>query len=413
MVIVAGLVIRAAVMFHPGHREDLRLFEGWAEKGATHGVLNIYDPALPGIQPDYPPLLLFVYTAAGETAGALQGHFRDSELFVGVIKLPALIADVVIACMLVACGTLVATRYHGIIAAALYFILPASWLDSAVWGQMDPIYAALVLWMFVAAGKGRFVMAGVAAGLAAGSKFQVVAFLPMLAVIAAASGSQALRKGLTSFGLTLAAAFLPFIIVGQFENVLHAYTHAVGAYGVLSVDAFNMWQLFFGESARSISDLHAAGGLSYRTWSLIVFAAGLVVAMAAVWREARRPGISRLDLALRAAAVTSLIFFIFPTEIHDRYLFPFLALAAIWATRGRKEMAAYLVLSVATAFNIAYPLSISVTDQFFRLVPLADRLFALSIVVVGLGSIPMLIKSRRSSPSPVDTTLRTEAAPSS
>ncbi len=387
-ILAAALLIRAALIFHPGHMQDLGLFARWASEGVRFGITSIYDRQLQLITPDYPPLLLYVYTAIGHAVYNIQGSFEHTPLFVAALKLPAIISDVLVALLLLVLGNRLGYTRRGLIAAGIYLIMPASWLDSAVWGQTDAFYSVLLLAAFAAVGFRRGVLAGVFVGLAVSAKFQVVAFLPLIAVLAASIDWRILVKGLTACIVTVVAVFAPFLMAGKLDNVVREYTQALGSYQLLSVDAFNIWHLLFGEAASATSNLDSFAGLTFRAWGISAFILALTVILVIASREVRRAGsdVRRVEAIFAAAAMTSLAFFIFPTEIHERYLFPFLVLAALWATGGRREMTLYLVLSLAVGLNIAYSLPISVTDAFFGVVPGADRLVSLAVIVAGFAA---------------------------
>ena len=395
--VAAALLIRAAVIFHPGHMQDVQLFERWASEGVRFGMTNIYERQLHLITPDYPPLLLYVYTAIGHVVYNIQGSFDHSLLFVAALKLPAIISDVLVALLLLLIGNRLGYPRRGLIAAGIYLIMPASWLDSAVWGQTDAFYSLLLLAAFASIGFRRGVLAGVLVGLAVSAKFQVIAFLPLIAVLAASIDWRMLLKGVAACIMTVIAVFAPFIIAGRTGSVMRAYSQALGSYQLLSVDAFNVWHLWFGDAASARSNLESFAGLTFRTWGIAAFALALTVILVIASRAVRRAPDHerRVGTVLAAAAMTSLAFFIFPTEIHERYLFPFLALAALWATRGRREMFIYLVLSLAVGLNIAYPLPIAVTDAFFDIVPYADRLVSLAVIVAGLAASAEMIRRLR------------------
>ena len=396
-ILAIALLIRAAVIFHPGHMQDVGLFERWASEGVRFGITSIYDRQLQLITPDYPPLLLYVYTAIGHVVYGIQGSFAHTTLFVAALKLPAIIADALVALLLLILGSRLGYTQRGLIAAGIYLIMPASWLDSAVWGQTDAFYSLLLLAAFAAIGFRRGVLAGVFVGLAVSAKFQVVAFLPLIAVLAASIDWRMFAKGLAACIVTVLAVFTPFIMAGKIDNVMREYSEALGSYQLLSVKAFNVWRLLFGDAARTTSNLGTFGGLTFRTWGIAAFlvalAAILVIASRAV-RRAVDHG-TRVEAVLSAAAMISLAFFLFPTEIHERYLFPFVVLAALWGTSGRREMAVFLVLSLAVGLNIAHSLPISVTDLFFRVVPAADRLVSLAVIVAGFAASAMMIRRLR------------------
>ena len=76
----------------------------------------------------------------------------------------------------------------------------------------------------------------------------------------------------------------------------------------------------------------------------------LLVAIAVVsWVVARRP--DRLTI-LVGLCVLALAFFVLPTRVHERYLFPLFALGAILAAVSVRWRVAYVALSFATFLNM-------------------------------------------------------------
>ena len=388
-----ALAIRIALIFHPGHVQDFQIFSSWAEKGAEYGVVEMYDPRVPGHMTDYPPVMLYLYTGVGHLIGAIQGDQARTMFSTAMVKLPGILGDFALAAVMILIGRRTIGRRRGVIAATLYLLLPASWLDSAVWGQVDSVVTLLVLVAFVALAMKRPWIAGSAAGLAVCTKYQALAFLPLLAAIALVIDWRLLTKAVVATVGAATAVLMPFIIAGNFSQVAAAYSRAVGAYSVLSANAFNLWRIGFGDAASSIPDTQDFAGLSYRNWGFVMFASALTIVIVLTSRmlaSARDDDTLRLRIVLASAAVLSLAFFMFPTQIHERYLFPFLALGAFFATRGWIEMLTYLTISAGIALNIAYRLSISAAELLYRAVPGAERLIAIALLASGVVASVMI-----------------------
>ena len=79
---------------------------------------------------------------------------------------------------------------------------------------------------------------------------------------------------------------------------------------------------------------------------------------------ARHPDRRTLLVAL---AVLALVFFVVPTRVHERYLFPFYALAAILAAVSIRWRVAYVALSVATFLNMYVVLTTIYDNSRFRI----------------------------------------------
>jgi hypothetical protein len=140
-----------------------------------------------------------------------------------------------------------------------------------------------------------------------------------------------------------------------------------GGYPYVSVNAYNPWALAeldghgVAKDASWVCDAvfaqTAPGGRVCDTAvmfgpvpAVIVGAALLLAAFALVCVVvARRPDRLTLLLGLTVLAVA---FFVLPTRVHERYLFPFFALGAILAGASWRWLVALVVLSVATFLNM-------------------------------------------------------------
>ena len=87
------------------------------------------------------------------------------------------------------------------------------------------------------------------------------------------------------------------------------------------------------------------------------------------------------DLAtlLAVGLMLAFAFYFLPTRVHERYLFPALAIAAPFAAVDRASLAAYLGLSLGFALSL---LRVLVLTTSFRIYPELDAL---------LGSDPMIL----------------------
>jgi hypothetical protein len=84
--------------------------------------------------------------------------------------------------------------------------------------------------------------------------------------------------------------------------------------------------------------------------AVLVGSALLIAAMAIVCVVvARRPDRQMLLLGL---ALLAIAFFVLPTRVHERYLFPFFAVGAVLAGASRRWLLAYVILSIGTFLNM-------------------------------------------------------------
>lgn len=365
-VFAAATAIRAWLAAHPefGHQEDLVLFTRWIRGLVTHGLGGFSEAEY---FCDYPPLMLLLFRGLGEATDFVVGGIATAGGLATGVKLMASLADLVTGAVLWVEGRRLLGAAGGLAAAALYLLNPAVIFDSAYWGQLDSVYTALLVIMLIGVGRRGWWIAGLAAGAAIAAKFQAIAIAPiaLLEAYRLAGFAGLARVGLGA-ALACAAILTPFSIHGVAgETLQRSYVRVVGQYHDMSRNAYNLWYVLgMAETAdtlppASIARIAAQGDVeldakvgvwrhfTLRRISLAVYA--LVVAVV-LSLYSLRPGGVRL---WGAAGLLALTFFLIPSEMHERYAFPALALLAIWAMADRVQERAYWLLSGLLLLNLA------------------------------------------------------------
>jgi len=368
-ILLVGLAMRVWIVSTPGLglQDDLRIFSHWSRHLANDGLARFY-----ATQQfcDYPPLGVLVFYAVGKSTAAIGGGSASEELLHIILKIPACLADLAMALLLfVEARRLLGSR-AGLGAAALYFLNPVAFYNSAYWGQVDAIYTFFALLAVVLMARRHWYLAGaaVAAGLLA--KFQTIAFVPLLLFETYRLGGWRAIAGKLVAAVALAAVVTtPFTLTGTLGEVLQrGYVNVIGQYKQLSKGAFNTWTLVAPADTTDaaapvvLTRIAAAGqteipagsswllALTWRRISLLIYALSVAVVLAIY---SLRPGpIARYA----AAALLGLAFFLFLTEMHERYAFPALAFLALWAVSGQWRERAYFLLSALLLMNLTFVL---------------------------------------------------------
>ena len=381
-ILVLGLVLRAFIagIYLPlsGLGNDVGAFNAWGQRMASLGPGEFYEP---GYFADYPPGYLYVLWFLGEIGAALFPIVGQNATG-GLVKIPGILADVGVAWLLfVICrqwgGELLArTRLDvrpetlGIAAATLYLFNPGVILDSAVWGQIDSVGTLVLLATLVALGRGWTEVAAVGAVVALLVKFQFGFLIPIVAIVGlkrhlfgrsadtAHDGSRDPLRVLTSLAagvVTLTVLMLPFGMTiyaadpsapscfglpaaAAETSLIGKFCQAAETYSGLTINAFSLWRnpwsglgdTFFRGDDTTVGLAVAGVGLTWQQVGTLLFAA---VALLALWQVARRDDMRGL---LLASLLIAIAFFVLPTRVHERYLFPAIALAAplVLAWRG-------------------------------------------------------------------------------
>jgi Gpi18-like mannosyltransferase len=362
LIAALGILLRLIIAYvalppDAGFAADLNAFRSWSSELGTRGPWGFYAR---GIFVDYLPGYMWILWALGSIGALFTGSTDPGAL----VKLPAILADglLVLATARLA-ADLGAPRRGQLVAAATMALGPMIWLDSAVWGQVDSIGTAALLLSLSALIRGKTVRGAILAALAAVLKPQFGILIPIVAVLAFVRARSArdpwafVVTGLAG-AATIALAALPFGLT--LPDVLAKVAEAAGGYPYLSVNAWNPWALIE-VGGRAVVD--ATGWASDIAPLPLIGIPGVAIGSAAIasavlvaMRYVRR------DVAIRtvtAVAILAIAFFVLPTRVHERYLFPAIPLTiALAAARPAWRWIA-VVTSVAFFANSWGVLTIS------------------------------------------------------
>ena len=325
LIAALGILLRLIIAYvalppDAGFAADLNSFRSWASELGTRGPWGFYNR---GIFVDYLPGYMWILWALGSFGALVTGSTDPGAL----IKLPAILADglLVFATARLA-ADLGAPRRGQLLAAIAIAVGPMIWLDSAVWGQVDSVGTAALLLSLSALIRGKTVRGAILAALAAVLKPQFGILIPIVAVLAFVRARSArdpwafVVAGLAG-AATIALAALPFGLT--LPDVLAKVAEAAGGYPYLSVNAWNPWALIE-VGGRAVVD--ATGWASdidplplIGIPGVAIGSAGIATAVLAAMRYVQR------DTAIRtvtAVAILAIAFFVLPTRVHERYLFP-------------------------------------------------------------------------------------------
>ena len=326
-VLVAALVIRLALLRVPGHAGDVQVMARWAENLAAYGPWDFYvhDSSI------YPTLLPFLWPL---------GLGLDGEALGTVLKGLSIPFDLVIGLVLYAVVARRTRRPTGLLAASLYLFNPGVLLAGPVWGQVDAVGTLVMLGSILALATHRFAAAGGLAALAGLAKpqFGLIA-LPVLAVVALRARRVRRARPLIAAGI---GALVAILVVGAFTRLgpgtwIASVLNVVALKPWTSANALNPWGLLVG---------FRVDDAPYVGIGTLLLVLGLVSALLPLRRGSDLPTLLTVGLLIAFA------FYFLPTRVHERYLFPALALAAPLAAVDRRCLVAYLVMSAAFALSL-------------------------------------------------------------
>ena len=336
VLLAASLVIRLWAVGLNGHGGDVLVIHRWAELMAEVGPWQFYGHSL-----SIYPALLYLYWPLGL---ALDGEALDLA-----IKGSSIPFDLAIGVLLFVVVRGMAGAGRGLAAAALYLLNPGVVAAGPMWGQVDAAGTLPFLGALVALARQRYGLAAALAVLAGLVKPQFgLVLLPVLVVAVLdwrATGRLAVPLRVVAGGL---AAYLALTVPLLLDPV-HLVQDVVQISDYkqeVSVSAPNLWALAFGY------DKPDAG---YAIVGAALLALGLVAALLMLRRG------HDLQTLLTVGLFIVFAFYFLPTRVHERYLFPALALWAPMAASSRASLAGYAALSAAFTASLFASLARSVS----------------------------------------------------
>ncbi len=389
-VVVFGLAFatRSFFLFAPGFPIDQSQFLVWSDQARSGGLDGVYETRRPDGRRycNYPPAYLYVLwwmagvydwlapedgaTLGDAAADLLYGVDSPSARLAGwLYKIPAVTVDALLAAALVVWlsrrlrgaevtgwRAAAGTPRAAVMVGAAYALMPAAIHNCAVWGQVDAIPTLLMAVSLEMLRRRRVPSMTALATLAVLTKAQAAILSPIWVVGAIRWAGLRGRRWLVLVGIVVmltAALVAPFL--GEAGGAWDAYASAAGYYPYTHLNGFSIW--FF---SRPLDAPQLAGDLDRHyqrddrpgLFGLTPRTAGL----AAVWvvwatvavRWWRRDEEAVLRWATR---LLPLVFFFLATQMHERYLFPAIALWA-WAYEPtRRWWVLWLLLGAAAAAN--------------------------------------------------------------
>jgi dolichyl-phosphate-mannose-protein mannosyltransferase len=351
----------------PGYKLDLSTFAAWFNAAAEHGIRVFYKV----VWSDYPPFNVYLFWTFGSLAKQLS---LSGTNLVYLIKLLPSVFDTATALLIFVFIRKRLGFKTSLLATALYALNPAVIFDAAVWGQWDAIYTFFLVLslMLVLASKPE--LSAVAFTLGLLTKPQSIALAPLIAFLIFREHSwRRLLTSLLASGATVLVVIIPFEWSNPISFLTNIYFGAYGGYAYTTVNAFNSWALF----GLWRPDTQGFLFLNLYTIGWIMFGALVVFTL---YMLHKRLDISGEMVILFSAFILFFGFFMLPTRIHERYLFPALSVLVLMFPFLKKTHLTYGLLSFTCLANTAYVLHFLNIGQY---IPSGD-LLVLFVTAVNL-----------------------------
>lgn len=326
----------------PSFSGDLSLFKDWAA-AAGKNLITVYSNSR---NADYPPLYMYVLAIVGKlgNTSVLSSYYNL------LLKLPSIFADIVTSILIYRVAGKHLSRNMSIILAAFYLFNPAVLVNSSVWGQVDSFFTMILILGIYMLVEGRVGVSAVFFTAAVLMKPQGIIFLPILffELVRLKSVKEFVKTALISL-VTAVLIALPFMLTNGVTWIFKLYSGTVGEYPYASVNAFNFFTLIGKNYAK---DTGTILGISYHNLGM----AAIVLVTILTFVIYLKGNNKRLAPAVAFIEISGV--FTFASSMHERYLFPVVALSilAYIYLKDKRILALIIGFSITVFSNTYYVL---------------------------------------------------------
>jgi len=317
-------------------------FSYWFNTAAEHGIRPFYTVVWQNVGwIDYPPFNVYIFWAFGSLAKAVSTYGIS---IVNIVKLVPNLFDLATGLLIYVFVRKQASFKLALMATALYTFNPAVIYNAAVWGQFDAIYTFFLILSLILALKSKPKLSAAAFAIGLLTKPQGIALAPLVAfLIYKKNGLKNLLVSVLVFTATIFLVILPFEWSNPVTFLSNIYFGAYRGYAYTSINAFNLWGLY----GLWVPD----GNLFILGWAL--FGAFAVFTLYFLHKRFNNSGEL---IAIFSAFMFFFAFFMLPTRIHERYLFPAISVLALMFPLVKRIRPLYAVLTATFLINQAYVL---------------------------------------------------------
>ncbi len=372
--LAAALVLRLVIIAFPvAFWVDMDTFMAWSRRMVEVGPGAFYAP---DYFCDYPPGYLYLLGMLGwlyHLFDPTWAHYGHGFGLGNVLKLPGILADIASSYLIFVMlrgRVTIRSAYHGALA---YAFNPLVLFVSGIWGQIDSLLTLVMLGVTFLLLQNRFLTAAAMAVGGVMLKPQGIFLAPFFVL------SQWFRRpwwmwpAATALGvLVVWLVTVPFHpgLVDPFVFLYQKMSATAGTYTSSTINAFNIWAptsldngvLMWGDQ---YTDARRIFGIPHHTLGL-AFVAILSAWMGVFMYRKRNGGVGPLFLA---AAILLLGFFLFPTRMHERYIFPAIAFLTLAGSTNRYLSSNLWGFTTTATLNVLYVYLYYTNQALFYAIP--------------------------------------------
>lgn len=311
----------------------------------------------------YPPLfyyLLFLWRGLYELLGSMIWFlnvkisifpsnlillYQSYNFGVTFNKIPAILADLGLGLLIYKIGSRLGTKKLAFLTTIFYLFLPATWYNSAYWGQIESLYCFFVILGFFLVLKEKFLWAIVSISFSALIKPTGLFIFPALLVYFLKKKEFLdLLVGGIIFLLIALILYFPFQPINTLPWALRFYLSSFsGEISQLTANAFNFWALIFGFGKKD-TVLFLNFPAKYVGWG--IFIVSVLIVCIRLWQSKQKKSLFVASFLIAFSA------FLFLPLMHERYFYTALVFSAILGSFKKEWLYCFIMLSVIHFFNL-------------------------------------------------------------
>jgi Gpi18-like mannosyltransferase len=342
------------IKFLPSYNEDIEFWVFWAKTLYLNDFSKIYSATVGSrLECNYPPIILYLIKFLLLFCNSVE----DISKNIFLLKIMTLFFDFSIIFYLLN------KYYQNISLSKLFLILfnIALFYNTMLWGQTDSIFIVFFILSVLCFINFNFLLSGFFLALSLFTKFQVIIFMPVFLFLCLyflrVKFSFKILIFFLGFFITSIIILLPFILNGNVGDVINVFLNSNGFYHNLSFNAHNFWcwlclkpelvddrSLIF-----NLLPLHFFGFFLYFFFFIIIFM--LIFLNLNLKKLASSGNISELKLFFLFFSISTLLFFYFNTQMHERYSFASLYFLCVYFILS-KNIFLFVLNSIVYFLNI-------------------------------------------------------------
>ncbi|MEM2111180.1 MAG: hypothetical protein QXX08_04805 [Candidatus Bathyarchaeia archaeon] len=335
-----SLIIRVLLFHLQGYKEDLAAFSAWFNAAAEYGPQVFYN----AIWCDYPPFNVYIFWIFGSIAKWLSLFGTSS--FVYSLKMPSTLFDVAISLLIYIFLRRKLDFKTSLVTSLLYAFNPATIFNTSVWGQYDAIYTFFLVLSIVAIVNSKPKLSVIAYTIGVLTKPQSIALAPLIIfLIVKKDGWRGIITAASVSAVTILVVVMPLTQGNPVSLLVSVYLLGYGNYPYTSLYAFNIWT-YVGFWKPDTNPLLF---LNFSTIGWMMFGILIVFILNEL---SRKNNCSKEMLVFLSAFVLLFGFFMLPTRIHERYLFPVFSFLVLMLPFIRKTLLIYGILTFTYLLNL-------------------------------------------------------------